>query len=276
MERAGYYKCKACQRGYLRPETLAFGKEHDNWTEKEWRNIRFSDETHFSFGARNAEYIVRNETECYCNDCTQFKKKREVNCFHCWAEVGFNYKGPLVFYNTPETDIKGKVKSKKKTITKNTNKKTVRMYIDPDNLPEPEALKKEGGNMTMTTYIEQILEPYVLPHFKDNKDLVLEEENDGAHGTRSQKKKVQKYKEKHGIKCYANPPSSPDLSIIEDCWRYLKQKVKKHKCRTVDQLHWAIETEWEQLPQEWINELVDEMPIRITEVIKRQGLSTQY
>jgi transposase len=148
--------------------------------------------------------------------------------------------------------------------------------LDSDKVPELEELKKESGNMTMETYIEKILKPHVLPHHAHNPDIILEVDGDSAHGGRSAKNRVQKFKDQNGMRWYCNPPSSPDLSIIEDCWRYLKQHVKKHKSKSVQQLKWAIDTEWENMPMEYINKLVDSMPDRIHEVVKRKGLSSQY
>lgn len=160
--------------------------------------------------------------------------------------VGWNYKAPLVFYNTPETTVKGKVKKAKKEAGK-ASKKAVDQAVNevvigqlPDNMTSEEAEKKEGGNMTMKTYLEQICKPYIEPALqaarKEDWEFVLEEDGDGAHGTRSLKNIVVEWKKKTGIQYYANPPTSPDLSIIENVWRRLKQNVKKHRAKSVDQL----------------------------------------
>ena len=142
-----------------------------------------------------------------------------------------------------------------------------------------EVKRKEGENMTMNTYIELIFKPHVVPALKqltvERGRIILEEDNDGAYGTRSAKNEVQACKKKEGIESYANPPASPDLSIIETVWRVLKQAVKKHNCGSIPQLRWAIEYEWSQIPQSKINEYVLTMPDQISEVVKR-GLSTQY
>ena len=247
----------------------------------------FSDEVHFSFGQINTAWIIRNEEERNCNDCMQFVHKKEVNCFHISAMVGWNYKGPLIFYNTPEITVKGKVKGRKWASKKGEKAATTEAVTEaqnhgelPDNMTSEEAKRKEGGNMTMETYIEQILKPHFGPALKklaaERGQAILEEDNDGAHGTHSVKNKVQAYKKKEGIESYANPPASPDLSIIESVWRILKQAVKKHNCGSIPQLRWAIEYKWSQIPQSKINKYVLTMPHRIFEVIKRQGLSTQY
>lgn len=52
-----------------------------------------------------------------------------------------------------------------------------------------------------------------------------------------------KENKKHDIKCYVNCLYSPDFSIIENIWRTLKQRVKKHRCRTEEALREAIQYE---------------------------------
>ena len=49
--------------------------------------------------------------------------------------------------------------------------------------------------MTMNTYIEQIFKHHFVPALKQlamerREDMLLEEDNDGAHGTRSARNKV--------------------------------------------------------------------------------------
>ena len=178
---------------------------------------------------------------------------------------------------------KKKVTGKKKTTKEADDEaiKKARKHGDlPDNMTSEEVKKKEGGNMTMRSYIDQILTPHVLPMFDtaraEGLDIILEEDNDGAHGTRSEQNIIVTFKKKHGIKYYANTPQSPDLSIIENVWRILKQAVKKHKAKSVDQLHWAIEYEWNQIPQEKINELVLTMRDHMSQVYEREGPSTMY
>ena len=234
--------------------------------------------------------VIRNDKERFCNDCMQFKRKREVNCFHIAAEVGFGHKGELIFYNTPETTVKGKVKSYKKQSKKQDDDAATQEAVNtaanqgelPDNMTSEEAKKKEGGNMTQITYINQILAPHFMSTMqrlekeRAGRAPILEEDNDDAHGTRSKNNKVQAFKERHGLKTYSNPPGSPDLSIIETVWRVLKQGVKKHKCQSIAQLKWAIEDVWESIPQGTIDGYVDSMPDRIKQVYERGGLSTEY
>ena len=54
------------------------------------------------------------------------------------------------------------------------------------------------------------------------------------------------------------------------------KKIRRINRQSIEQLKWAIEMEWEAIPQAKINEYVLQMPDRIMEVVKRKGLSTQY
>lgn len=73
--------------------------------------------------------------------------------------------------------------------------------------------------MTFDDYLA-IFKRYTEPIWREHKRLglpfILEEDNDGSHGTRSTYNIVHKYKtelEKEGFKYCANCPQYPDFSI---------------------------------------------------------------
>ena len=72
--RLGYRRCRACWRRYLRPEVPVkrreFCRDHAAWQE-EWKDIRFSDETHFSVGQEAQAYVTRFYDERHEPDCCQ-------------------------------------------------------------------------------------------------------------------------------------------------------------------------------------------------------------
>ena len=73
------------------------------------------------------------------------------------------------------------------------------------------------------------------------------------------------------------PAQSPDLNPIENLWRIIKREVaKKPVARTVVELEKQVQEEWEAIPQETIQALIDSMPHRIAEVIAAHGGHTQY
>jgi len=45
MNKAGYHKCRACQKGYLSPVTVekrkAFALDHGSWQLDRWKQVEF-------------------------------------------------------------------------------------------------------------------------------------------------------------------------------------------------------------------------------------------
>lgn len=78
-----------------------------------------------------------------------------------------------------------------------------------------------GGNLTQLRYLNEILKKHVVPMWEEckrqGKEFMLEEDNDQAHGTRSDTNPVAKCKQEIGLPWYANPPQSPDFCIIGNC-----------------------------------------------------------
>ena len=104
---------------------------------------------------------------------------------------------------------------------------------------------------------------------------MLEEDGDSGHDF-NKSNIVRTWKEKHGLKHYFNCASSPDLSLIENCWAFSKQHLRKFP-------HWDDATTkelivegWGRVSQAFINEKVDQMPDRLRAVIEGDGQMTGY
>jgi hypothetical protein len=70
-----------------------------------------------------------------------------------------------------------------------------------------------GGRLTQADYLV-FLEEVIAPHW--DKDWILLEDNDNAHGTRGNaNNKFKQVKARLGIQWEANCPESPDLNPIE-------------------------------------------------------------
>lgn len=118
MNNAGYHKCRACQRDWIAKDQaekrVTFSADKKEWPEWRWKEVNFSDETHFHQNSRHTAWVIRNSKEKHCPDCIQKRKKTAASQFHCWSMIGFNYKGPLIFYGYAEEVEKqqknGKVK----------------------------------------------------------------------------------------------------------------------------------------------------------------------
>lgn len=249
LEKHGYQRCRACWARYLKPHVpkarQAFANAHRTW-DLEWLRVHFSDKTHFAVGYENHYWVTRSHDERHEPDCMQYKSQRNPTTLHFWAAVGYNFKTELYLY----WDEEG------------------------------------AGNLDMDTYIK-ILEECYLPELRWHQSrwrkvqwaqggFFLEEDGDSAHGHASKNNKVTKFMKAQGIQCYKNCPYSPDFSIIETVWRYLKQRVRMHRARTKEELLSWIYYEWSHITQDYINGLVGEMEDRIYACLDAKGKATQY
>jgi hypothetical protein len=74
------------------------------------------------------------------------------------------------------------------------------------------------------------------------------------------------------------PGNSPDLNPIENCWAYMKSKLKMNPAITsLPKLVEAIKLMWvRDLPLEYFQSLSSSMPRRIKAVIAAKGQMTKY
>ncbi|KAK4100945.1 hypothetical protein N658DRAFT_74700 [Parathielavia hyrcaniae] len=188
----GYRKCVACRKGCVSPATAkrrlnaATIALRERPTPQHWRDIRWSDEVHFSLGPEGRIMIIRKSGERHCPDCiqeTRAPEPKHLKRLHAWAAIGWNFKSDLHFYEVPG----------------NSN-----------------------GKMSMQIYRDDILEKAVSPWLARGDQFVLEEDGDSRHGT-GKNNIVRDWKQQHGLKYFCNTPGSPDLSPIENGWNVVKQ-----------------------------------------------------
>lgn len=286
----------------------AFAKEHKTKPITQWQSIRFTDEVHFALESCAATWVLRNDTERYHPTCIQYKNRNKGSQLYAQGMIGYGYKGPLLFFDsndtseptdwiyeaisidqdTPqpikETEIEEArllgdgIPSQCKHACK--NKATCKhACCKPDSRP-----RKVAGNMTMEQYLTKIFKPYIEYAWQETKDqhkkFILFEDNNGSHGTKSDTNIVARYKVCIGIPWYANALRSPDLNIIENVWRILKQRLKQRlrseKGALINRIKVIIHEIWDNIDQEEINRLVRSMPNRIDECLKRKGLNTPF
>ncbi|KAK0655334.1 hypothetical protein B0T16DRAFT_396719, partial [Cercophora newfieldiana] len=151
-----YRKCIACEKGWVSPSNAEQRVKAARLalfyrpTQESWRDIRWSDECHFTIGQQSGKVrIIRKPGERYCPDCIfhQPKPKKDdepVERYHVWAAVGWNFKSELHFYQVPT----------------NTN-----------------------GKMSLEIYRNVILEGAVRPWLDAGEKFVLEEDSDSGHAS---------------------------------------------------------------------------------------------
>ena len=72
------------------------------------------------------------------------------------------------------------------------------------------------------------------------------------------------------------PPQSPDLNPIEHLWDLLEKKIRLHQISSKQMLKEVLLREWENISPIDTLKLVQSMPKRLAEVIKRSGYPTSY
>jgi transposase len=74
------------------------------------------------------------------------------------------------------------------------------------------------------------------------------------------------------------PARRPDMNPIEHVWDHLGRNVKKRQPlpETIQELRIALYEEWEQMPQEEIQHVIESKPRRIETLPRCRGGYTRY
>ncbi|CAG9950916.1 unnamed protein product [Clonostachys rosea f. rosea IK726] len=112
---------------------------------EDWHDVIFSDECHFGYGDEGRRYIARKSGTR--SDPSNIQERREPEDqdkkrIHSWGGIGYDFKSPIVFYDSGNSN----------------------------------------GKMTQQTYKRDILEPYVKRWIEEGRSFVLEEDGDSGHG----------------------------------------------------------------------------------------------
>ena len=121
------------------------------------------------------------------------------------------------------------------------------------------------GNLTAARYRDEILRPRVIPSLQDNAR---------PHVARICKV----FLSNNNVQPLDWPPYSPDLSPTEHLWDQLDRQVRQHQPppATRAQLTRALVEEWNNIPIEQINALMNSMTRRIRAVTRANGGHTRY
>jgi len=105
-------------------------------------------------------------------------------------------------------------------------------------------------------------------------DVIFQQDNDPKHTCR----KVKEWLEGQEFQTMVWPAQSPDLNPIEHLWGYLKRRLAEyeHHPKGMEELWRRIEEEWDKIPAEVCQGLIESMPRRIEAVLKAKGGYTKY
>ena len=118
--------------------------------------------------------------------------------------------------------------------------------------------------------LQQTLEYYGL----NPPDIIFQQDNDPKHTCRL----VKNWLEEQEFRTIVWPAQSPDLNPIENLWGCLKRKLAEHENSPngIHELQERVQVEWERMPVEECQKLIESMPRRVQAVLKAKGGYTKY
>lgn len=125
------------------------------------------------------------------------------------------------------------------------------------------------GTVNKEKYVE-ILDEFLLPYIEEEMPIrgtIFQQDNATPHTASFTKT----WLAQHNINVLPWPPSSPDLNIIENCWKTLGDRVSKRNPSNLNELKSFLRQEWGNMPQVMAENLVNSLPRRIKACIKAKG-----
>lgn len=131
-----------------------------------------------------------------------------------------------------------------------------------------------GGGVTAARYINQVLQPVVVPFFRRNQAHEFQHDNARPHAAQA----TQQFLRRNQIPTMVWPALSPDLNPMEQVWAYLKRSINKLPRRPGNavELQQEIVRQWNRIPPAFLQRLVDSMPNRCRLVINNAGCHTRF
>lgn len=130
----------------------------------------------------------------------------------------------------------------------------------------------QGRSMNAHFYVKNIVEEHVMPFapFAGDNSIFIQ------HNARPHvAKEVLEYFRFANILTMDWPARSPDMNFIEHLWDTLKRSVRRHITAAMN-LEEVVLVEWENIPQETIQNLINSMSRRMKAVIRARRRSTCY
>ena len=142
-------------------------------------------------------------------------------------------------------------------------------------MAEKTPLTVPEGNVNAVVY-RDILETQCLPYARRvyGNNFQLQDDNARPHRALL----VREFLDAEDVQQMPWPACSPDMNPIEHAWDALGRAINGRNIipQTLQQLAQALTEEWDALPQESINNLVDSMTRRVDALIRVRGGHTRY
>jgi len=121
-----------------------------------------------------------------------------------------------------------------------------------------------------------VLEDHLIPFMKATKTPYFLQDGAPCHKSKVVMNHLKQYEKEFTIMDW--PGNSPDLNPIENCWSYMKRKLKGDSTITsARKLEDAIKLMWvKDMDLKYFQNLADSMPKRIKWVLEHNGEMTNY
>ena len=127
-----------------------------------------------------------------------------------------------------------------------------------------------NGNLNAAGYLSQVINPVVIPTVQEH-DLILQQDNARPHVARIVTEALQQ----SSVEVLPWPARSPDLSPIEHLWdvigRRLYHEDQQRPPTDLGSLAHRLVEEWNAIPQDVIQNLINSVPNRLRHCIQRRG-----
>ena len=131
------------------------------------------------------------------------------------------------------------------------------------------------GPITAQRYIDEVLVPEVVPFLQSYPEVwIFQQDNASPHSAEI----TNQFLAQKDIRTLPWPPTSLDLSPIEHVWDQPKQSLRKTEplARNTTELKDVLNYLWLTYPQSSIRKLIDSIPRRIMQCIRKRGGPTRY
>jgi len=134
-----------------------------------------------------------------------------------------------------------------------------------------------NGTLNATRYIQEVLEPKLLPSvcdtFGDGAEFIFQQDGAPCHTARQCKKWFQD----NNTELLTWPGNSPDLNPIENLWSRLKKvAASKHSSNKQELIESIINSWYHIISPENLKKLVESTPACCKAVIASKGYPTRY
>ena len=130
------------------------------------------------------------------------------------------------------------------------------------------------GNLTARRYIDEVLQPVVIPWLFQNPRTVYQHDNATPHTAVI----TRNFLNANNVHLLPWPARSPDMSPIEHLWDHLGRRIRQRQQPpvTFQDLGRALQDEWRQIPIHVIRRLTNSMRRRVVSLVASRGGHTRY